>query len=125
MLSRWGVVNKPTFANFADAENFALGLLHASTDHEGCIFVLDTDPEFASATLMTLHGPGQQASFKEEIKQLYDGVLDGTNYAANLVKDRKEKRNLAAKREASEREAGVQLAIFAVVAVVLFFIFFR
>jgi hypothetical protein len=125
ILKRWGTVHTQAYATFSEALIFAEGYLSGPHESTPIAFVVDTDPEYAAATLV-MHGTQESiANIKSEIRALYSGVVDGDHYAANLIESRIEESRVSAKN-ATEQEGSVRLfAILAVIGAVLYLIFAR
>ena len=125
ILKRWGTVHTQAYSTFSDALIFAKGYLSGPHESTPVAFVVDTDPEYAAATLV-MHGTQESiADLRSEIRALYSGVLDGDQYAAKLIESRIEESRVSAKN-ATEQEGAVRLiVILAVVGVILYLIFAR
>lgn len=122
VLKRWGTVGPVTFAQFSDAFSFAKGYINGPHEERACAFVVDTDPEHARAHLVADGDSASIVHLTEEIRALYNGVVDGERYAENLVEERQVDRQRAAHRE-SEEQKGKYLLFAMIIGGILLFIF--
>lgn len=125
VLKRWGAVQPSAFAEFRDALSFAKGYINGPHDGSACAFVIDTDPEYATARLVSHGDSASIVDLKDEIKSLYNGVVDGKRYAENFVEQRKSDQQLAAKHESEQQQVNYLLLAMIIGGILLFIIFFR
>lgn len=124
VLKRFGTVQPATFANLSDAISFAKGYISGPHGGPECAFVVDMDPEFAMAHLVSHADSASTVDLKDEIKNLYDGFTDGEKYAENLVEQRRNDRLLAAKHQADHQQGSHIVIAMIVAGVILILVLF-